>query len=124
MGTTLGIGSSQLGQPNPWGPWPYGAQTIGAQPFNQLQYSQPPNPMSFAGYGVGNNPSLAQTQYAQPLQQIQQLLNVLLYVLVSADGTINRHRRLIVTRKPIASTAISRWRLGELRGAFTPFPRL
>src|SRR5207253_5390377 len=77
MGTTLGIGSSQLGQPNAWGPWPYGAQTIGAQPFNQLQYSQPPNPMSFAGYGVGNNPSLAQTQYAQPLQQIQQLLNVL-----------------------------------------------
>ena len=52
IGTTLGIGSSQLGQPNPWGAWPYSAQTIGAQPFNQLQYGQ-------------------------PLQQIQQLLNVL-----------------------------------------------
>src|SRR5207253_2766353 len=52
IGTTLGIGSSQLGQPNPWGAWPYGAQTIGAQPFNQQQYGQ-------------------------PLQQIQQLLNVL-----------------------------------------------
>ena len=55
IGTTLGIGSSQLGQPNPWGAWPYAAQTIGAQPFNQLLNVLP-----------------LQVQQLQQLQQLQQ----------------------------------------------------
>jgi hypothetical protein len=77
MGTALGIGSSQLGQPNPWGVWPYGP-AIGPQLFTQPPYSQPLQPISLAGYGAGNFPFGAQTaQYAQPLQQIQQLLHIL-----------------------------------------------
>ena len=80
MGTALGIGSSQLGQPNPWGASPYGGHAIGPQLFTQPPYTQPLQPMSFAGYGAGNNPFGTQTAtapYAQPLQQIQQLLHIL-----------------------------------------------
>lgn len=75
MGTALGIGSSQLGQPNPWGFSPYGGQWISSQPFSQQpqSYSQAPQLASFAGYGGGNHPFGVQpAQYAQPLQQIQQ----------------------------------------------------
>ena len=81
MGTALGIGSSQLGQPNPWGFSPYGGQWIGSHPLTQqLQpYGQPPQLVPFAGYGAGNYPFGLQTaQYAQPLQQIQQLQQQLL----------------------------------------------
>jgi ABC-type transporter Mla subunit MlaD len=75
MGTALGIGSSQFGQPNPWGVSPYG-HAIGPQLFTQPPYSQPLQSTSV--YGAGNNPYGAQTaQYAQPLQQIQQLLHIL-----------------------------------------------
>jgi hypothetical protein len=80
MGTALGIGSSQLGQPNPWGFSPYGGQWIGSQPFVQQpqSYSQAPQLASFAGYGGANYPLGVQAaQYAQPLQQIQQLLHIL-----------------------------------------------
>ena len=80
MGTALGIGSSQLGQPNPWGFSPYGGQWIGSHPLTQqLQsYGQQPQLVPFAGYGAGNNPFGVQTaQYAQPLQQIQQLPHIL-----------------------------------------------
>jgi hypothetical protein len=77
MGTALGIGSNQLGQPNPWGVSPYGP-AIGPQLFTQPPYSQPLQPISVAGYGAGNFPFGVQTaQYAQPLQQIQQLLHIL-----------------------------------------------
>lgn len=78
MGTALGIGSSQLGQPNPWGASPYGGYAIGPQLFTQTPFSQPLQPVSFAGYGAGNYPYAAQTApYAQPLQQIHQLLHIL-----------------------------------------------
>ena len=80
MGTALGIGSSQFGQPNPWGISPYGGQWIGSQTFTQQpqSYTQPPQLVPFAGYGVGNYPfGVQMAQYAQPLQQIQQLLQIL-----------------------------------------------
>jgi hypothetical protein len=80
MGSALGIGSSQLGQPNPWGFSPYGNQWIGSQPFIQQpqSYGQAPQLASFAGYGGANYPFGAQAaQYTQPLQQIQQLPHIL-----------------------------------------------
>jgi hypothetical protein len=78
-GTALGIGPSQFGQPNPWGLTPYGGQ-IGSHMFTQQpqSYAQPPQPVPFAGYGVGNYPFGGQmAQYAQPQQQIQQLPQIL-----------------------------------------------
>lgn len=80
MGTALGIGSSQFGQPNPWGISPYGGQWIGSHTFTQQpqSYTQPPQLVPFAGYGFGNYPfGVQMAQYAQPLQQIQQLLQIL-----------------------------------------------
>lgn len=82
IGTTLGIGSSQLGQPNPWGLSTYGGQPIGTHPFTQQPQSYGQQPLQqlvpFAGSGIGNYvPGVQTAQYAQPLPQIQQLMHTL-----------------------------------------------
>jgi hypothetical protein len=70
-GTAFGIGSGQMGQLNPWVGFPY-SQGIGASPFTQQ------GQQGFGGYASAMNPFGLQTgAYAQPLQQVQHLLQIL-----------------------------------------------
>lgn len=72
MGTALGVGTSQFGQPNPLAPG------VTANPFTQhtQQYTQPPQSAPF-GYGITGQSLGGQTAQHAVLQQVQQLLHVL-----------------------------------------------
>jgi hypothetical protein len=74
----LGIGSSQLGQSNPWGFSPLYGQGAGTYPFTQhtQQYTQPLQYAPF-GYGGVGQPYGGPTAQFGLAQQIQQLLHVL-----------------------------------------------